>query len=53
MFRWQKENSVTVEKAKQMTAEELQGKLVIGELSRSEFPELTEQYQTIIDRFAK
>ncbi len=51
MFRWQKENSVTVEKAKTMTPEELEGKLVIGELSRSEFPELTEQYQKIIDRF--
>ena len=51
MYRWQKENSVTAEKAKTMTQEELKGKLVIGELSRSEFPELTEQYQQIIDKF--
>ena len=42
MYRWQKENSVTVEKAKTMTPEELKGKLVIGELSRDEFPELTD-----------
>ena len=35
---------------KGMTPEELEGKLVIGELSRSEFPELTEQYQKIIDK---
>ena len=53
MYRWQKENSVTAEKAKTMTQEELKSKLVIGELSRSEFPELTEQYQQIIDRFGK
>lgn len=53
MYRWQKENSVTVEKAKTMTPEELKGKLVIGELSRDEFPELTEQYQQIIDKFGK
>ncbi len=53
MYRWQKENSVTVEKAKTMTKEELEGKLVVGELSRDEFPELTEQYQKIIDRFKK
>ena len=53
MYRWQKENSVTAEKAKTMTQEELKGKLVIGELSRSEFPELTEQYQQIIDKFGK
>ena len=36
-----------------LTPEELEGKLVIGELSRDEFPELTEQYQKIIDKFAK
>ena len=53
MYRWQKENSVSAEKAKTMTPEELKGKLVIGELSRSEFPELTEQYQQIIDKFVK
>ena len=53
MYRWQKENSVTVEKAKTMTPEELKGKLVIGELSRDEFPELTEQYQQIINKFGK
>lgn len=53
MFLWQKENSVTVEKAKTMTPEELEGKLIVGELSRSEFPELTEQYQKIIDKVQK
>lgn len=53
MYKWQKENSVPVEKAKTMTEEELKGKLVVGELSRDEFPELTEQYQTIIDKFQK
>ncbi|MBE6712282.1 MAG: 2-oxoacid:ferredoxin oxidoreductase subunit beta [Ruminococcaceae bacterium] len=53
MYRWQKENSVTVEKAKTMTPEELKGKLIIGELSRDEFPELTEQYQKIIEKFGK
>ena len=53
MYNWQKENSVPVAKARTMTPEELKGKLVVGELSRSEFPELTEQYQGIIDRVMK
>ena len=53
MFRWQKENSVSAEKAKTMTPEELKGKLVVGVLSQSEFPELTDQYQNIIDRVMK
>lgn len=48
MFRWQKENSVSAEKAKTMSAEELKGKLVVGVLSESDFPELTEQYENII-----
>jgi len=52
MQMWQKENSVTVEKAKNMSAEELKGKLVIGLLHEEEYPEYTTEYQKIIDRFA-
>ena len=53
MMQWQKDNSVTVEKAKNMTEEELKGKLVIGLLKEESYPEYTEEYQKIIDRFAK
>ena len=53
MLRWQKENAVTAEKAKNMTREELEGKLVIGLIQELDYPEYTEEYQKIIDKLAK
>ncbi|MBQ7522924.1 MAG: 2-oxoacid:ferredoxin oxidoreductase subunit beta [Oscillospiraceae bacterium] len=53
MLRWQKENSVTVEQAKKMTAEQLQGKLVIGVIHQVQYPEFTFEYQKLIQRLAK
>lgn len=52
MMQWQKENGVMIEKAKTMSPEELQGKLVLGVIKNEEYPEYTEQYQTIIDKLA-
>lgn len=50
MLNWQKDNCVLYEKAKNMTKEELAGKLIIGKLSQTECPEYTVEYQKIIDR---
>ena len=52
MMRWQKENGVNVSRWNTMTDEEKQGKFAVGILSEYECPELTRQYQTIIDRCA-
>ncbi len=50
MMRWLKENTLTVEAAKRLTAEQLQGKIVRGVLLDRDIPEYTELYQQIIKR---
>jgi len=50
MMRFQKENSVPVEKAKGMTKEELQGKIVVGLIHQEEAPEYTDEYTKLIER---
>jgi len=50
MMQWQRDNSVPVEKAKEMSPEELQGKIVIGVLMEREFPIYQEEYEKIIER---
>ncbi len=50
MMKWQKENTVTVEKAKTMSPEELKGKLVMGVIQELDFPEYTDEYQKVIDK---
>ena len=47
MMKWQKDNSVTVEKAKQLSDAELEGKLVIGVLADRERPDYHEQYHRL------
>ncbi len=53
MIKYQKENAVPLEKAKTMTEEELNGKIVTGIFCEKEKPEYTEKYQKIIDSFQK
>lgn len=53
MMKYQRDNSITVEKAKEMTAEEKKGKIIIGKVCEEDYPELTEQYQKIIDRLTE
>ena len=48
MLKWQRDNAVPVLKARAMSAEELKGKIVYGELSRCERPEYTKEYDKII-----
>ena len=53
MMMWQKENSVSVNKAKNMSEEELADKIITGILVDTEKPECRSEYQKIIDRFQK
>ena len=53
MLKWQKDNAVTMEQAAKMTPEELHGKLVIGLLHHTQYPEFTYQYNELIERLAK
>lgn len=48
MLFWQKENAVRMNKAKKMSAEELEGKIIIGELWKKEAPEYTAVYDSLI-----
>lgn len=50
MMKYQRDNAITVEKAREMTAEEKKGKIIIGKVCEEDYPELTEQYKKIIDR---
>ena len=53
MMKWQKNNSVTVEKAKQQSEAELVGKIVIGVLVDRERPSYHEQYQSLLAEKSK
>ncbi len=48
MMKWQKENSVTVDKAKELSEEERKGKIVIGILADVERPNYHEEYAKLI-----
>jgi 2-oxoglutarate ferredoxin oxidoreductase subunit beta len=47
MLRWQKENSVRIEKARAMGEEELRGKITIGVLIDRELPVYIQEYKRI------
>ncbi len=47
MLRWQKETAVRVEKAQEMTPEDLEGKFTIGTLVDRDLPIYTQEYQKI------
>lgn len=53
MMKWQKENTVMREKAVTMSPEELKGKMVVGVLAHTNYPEFTSEYQKIIDKLAR
>lgn len=50
MMKYQKDNTVMVEKAKTMTEEELNGKIVIGVLRDKEAPEYSEEYAKLVEK---
>lgn len=51
MMKYQRDNMVTWEQAKQLSREERKGKVILGKLVEDDFPEFTDEYQRIIDRF--
>ena len=48
MMKWLKENSLTVDKAKEMCEEDLKGKIVIGILADRERPTYLEEYEKFV-----
>ena len=50
MMTYQKENMITPEKALNMSEEEMKGKIIVGKICEYDYPELTEEYQKIIDK---
>ena len=50
MLNWQKENTVNVAAVARLKPEQLEGKIVIGELHNSPAPEFTQQYDELITR---
>lgn len=52
MLKWQRDNTVSIQRAKTMSPEELKGKFVIGELHKVEAPdeEYTVRYQRLIEK---
>jgi 2-oxoglutarate ferredoxin oxidoreductase subunit beta len=53
MLKTQRDNAVTIEAAKKLTPEQLEGKFTIGVLHKSEAPEYTKQYEGVIARAQK
>lgn len=53
MMTYQRDNTVMQEKAIHMTAEELRGKLIVGVLAHTNYPEFTAEYQKLIDRLER
>ncbi len=53
MIQWQKENSINIKAAKKLPAEELEGKIIIGELHNSPAPEFCEQYNKLLATFGE
>ncbi|RLB02628.1 MAG: 2-oxoacid:ferredoxin oxidoreductase subunit beta [Deltaproteobacteria bacterium] len=50
MMEWQRDNTISVEKAKELPPEELEGKLVIGVLVERDLPIYQEEYEKIVER---
>lgn len=50
MMKWQKDNAVTVQKARKLSKSELEGKIVIGTLVDKERPSYHEEYSKLLSR---
>lgn len=50
MLLWQKENAIHVQKTGHMSHNDLDGKIIIGELYRREIPEYTAMYEELISK---
>ena len=52
MLKWQRDNLIPMNRFNMMPPEEMAGKKAIGVLAENDFPEYSEEYQKLIDRFA-
>ncbi len=52
MLKWQRDNLIPLPRFNMMPPEEMAGKKAIGVLAENDFPEYSEEYQKLIDRFA-
>ncbi len=50
MLKWQRDSAVPVSRAKDMSAEELEDKILIGEFADEDTPEYTDLYRQILQR---
>ncbi len=53
MLKWQRDNCVTQEQSVGMTEEQLKGKVIIGLLAHTNYPEFTVEYKKLIERLAE
>lgn len=49
-LNWQTENTISINKAARLSPEELNGKIVIGELANRDKPEYVSEYQKFVER---
>lgn len=49
MMRWMKDNSINKRKADQMSAEELEGKIIVGEFASEPHPEYSNELYKLIE----
>jgi 2-oxoglutarate ferredoxin oxidoreductase subunit beta len=49
-LNWQTENTISANKAAKMSPEEMNGKIVIGELVNRDKPEYVSEYQKFVER---
>ncbi len=52
MLKFQRDNAIPISKAKEMSEEELEGKIITGIFCEKQKPEFTEKYQKIVDSFS-
>ena len=50
MMKWQRDNAVTVQRAKRMKPEELEGKILIGVLADKELPIYQDEYAKVREK---
>lgn len=50
MINWEKESTINIKAAQKMKAEEIEGKILIGELYHKNAPEYTEEYDKMSER---
>ncbi|KXS36885.1 MAG: 2-oxoglutarate ferredoxin oxidoreductase subunit beta [Candidatus Frackibacter sp. T328-2] len=53
MMQWQKENTITIERAAKASEKEVKNKILVGELHHNNRPEYTAKYEQVIEKAQK